>query len=110
MSDPTAQPAAVDKATWQVHEGEDYIVILSDDHDTTDNPIAEVFEREYADRIVRSVNQAAGMEALIDVAEMLTGDNIKGTEIPAQRTERINRAIDLARAALAAVEQLKGEA
>ena len=41
---------------WEVHEGEDYIVVLNGEHDTSDNPVARFFERELADKVVEAVN------------------------------------------------------
>jgi hypothetical protein len=37
---------------WSVHEGEDYVVVLGGEYDTTENPIAQCFDVQIAAQIV----------------------------------------------------------
>lgn len=103
----TEQPAA-DKASPR------YVILPDLPLDIYETPdadthalIAECPSEAQAKLVLTALNQSAAVDALIAAAELLTGDNIKGTEIPAQRTLRIDQAIKLARAALAQVEELR---
>lgn len=53
---------------WSLHEGEDYIVVLGGDYNTTENPIARCHDLEHAERIISAVNEHDAL--LSEVAEL----------------------------------------
>lgn len=131
MSTPTAQAAAVDKATprpWRVGSAMDEgyaLVILAgeprQENEDLDRIIcAFTFVKPHeevdanAELIVRSVNQAAGMAAVIEALalcaipyEALLMDRESRKWIAPEVWSDIERAVIAARAALAAVEGLR---
>jgi hypothetical protein len=67
--DDAQPPATPDAEEWSLHEGEDYIVVLGGEHDTTDNPIARCFDLQQAERIVSDHNNVSVLvEALHKIA------------------------------------------
>lgn len=53
------------KTVYEVHEGEDYIVIVDNEaHDTTDQPVASVCDLHHANEIVKALNLLEEMRDL----------------------------------------------
>jgi predicted metal-binding protein len=60
---PTNAPTGAE-GEWLVHEGEDYVVVLGGEYDTTENPIAQCFDVQIAAQIVAD-HKAAKSQALL---------------------------------------------
>lgn len=88
-------------APWEMHEGEDYIVVMSADQ-TTDNALARVDTVAHAALIVRAVNSHDDLLAALEGALPILHERAKPFGMGSSRW----REYDQCRAALA---KAKGE-
>ena len=80
------QPAPDAEGEWTLHEGEDYIVVLGGECDTTENPIARCYDLEHAAQIVSDHTLAASVPKLVGLLERtekwFSDRNVLGGEAP----------------------------